>query len=50
MILSYDDYLQVNEDRVNTEARFRAMEESVKEILDCLKHPEKLNQIAQSEE
>jgi integrase/recombinase XerD len=50
MILSYDEYTEVTQERESYETRLKAMEQTQREILECLKHPEKLVQIAQSED
>jgi integrase/recombinase XerD len=49
MVLTYGAYTEVTQERESYETRLKAMEETHREILECLKHPEKLAQIAQSE-
>jgi integrase/recombinase XerD len=50
MVLTYDAYTEVTQEKESYESRLKAMEETQREIQECLKHPEKLAQIAQSEE
>jgi hypothetical protein len=40
MVLTYDAYTEVTQERETYEIRLKAMEETQKEILECLKHPE----------
>jgi hypothetical protein len=51
MVLTYDAYNETVEKEKESEVQnlkdqMRVIEESHKEILECLKHPEKLAQIA----
>jgi integrase/recombinase XerD len=49
MVLTYDAYTEVTQERESYETRLKAMEETQKEILECLKHPNKLVMIGQEE-
>jgi hypothetical protein len=49
LVLTYDAYTEVTEERESYEIRLKTMEETQKEILECLKYPEKLAQIGQEE-